>query len=391
MTHKIYRHSGLAIDFLFEWKYHDHAIYPPLDDANAPRAPGPNLRTDKIADRDANLFQSASHTQMGAGRIGQNRKRSIAALRFALQTVLDTDHRWNFVQDFRDAYNRNLVVVGDQLDARFGHARAAHSEKLRAGTFAQGNCEPRSIHVTGCFSRGHQNVLFSHEKRNSGGVSGRRRCLIIGRRRVGKPSSPPGHRTSQFLRPVLQLIETVVNPAQREKLLMRTLFPEAAFVKDQDAVSVLNRAQAMRDHDSGAALQQPVERFTDQELGFGVHAGGSFVENQEFGVVRQSASETHELALAHRKRRAALGDGRLHALRLRFEKWAEPHFTQRLFGGRSAYRFGAELAVGLQRAGKKERVLQDDSKKAAQFLHVHRSDVHTVKQNFPALNIVKAQ
>src|ERR1700683_3093588 len=97
---------------------------------------------------------------------------------------------------------------------------------------------------------------------------------------------------------------------------MRTLLAQPALVENQNAVSMLNGAKSMCDYHRRAPLQQPVERFPDQKLGLGIHAGCRFVENQKLRIVSQGASKTHELALAHGKRRAALGDLRLHTLRL---------------------------------------------------------------------------
>src|SRR5271156_573475 len=318
---------------------------------------------------------------MGARRVDEDRERGVSSFGFALQTILHADHGWNFVQDFRDANDRNFVVVGDQFDPRFSHARATHSEKFRSGARAQGSGQPRGIHVTGCFSRGNQNILFSHGKREgnrAASVPLRRNFvkqpnrklklaeyfLIIGREWMRESSPAAEHWRREFLLFVLQLIETVINFAQREKLLMRSLFAQAALVEDKDTVRVLNRAQAVRDHDGCAALQEPVEGFADQELGLSVHAGGSFVENQKFWVVRQSTRETYELALAHGKRGSTLGDRRLHSLRLRFEERTEPYFAQGAYSGGAAYRLRAPLDVGFQRAGEKEWVLQDDSEKS---------------------------
>jgi hypothetical protein len=52
----------------------------------------------------------------------------------------------------------------------------------------------------------------------------------------------------QFLFFVLQLVQTVVNAALREKLLMSALFAQAALVEYQDSVGILNGAEAMRNH-----------------------------------------------------------------------------------------------------------------------------------------------
>jgi hypothetical protein len=66
--------------------------------------------------------------------------------------------------------------------------------------------------------------------------------LIIGGKSMRIPGSATGHRSSQLLLLVLQLVQTVVNSAQSQKLLMRTLFAQLSFVKNEDAVSMLNGA-----------------------------------------------------------------------------------------------------------------------------------------------------
>jgi hypothetical protein len=62
----------------------------------------------------------------------------------------------------------------------------------------------------------------------------------------------------------LELIEAIVNSAQREKLLVRALFAQTSLVEHKNAMRVLNGAQPMRDDDSGASLKQPIESFADQ-------------------------------------------------------------------------------------------------------------------------------
>src|SRR6266403_3784155 len=49
----------------------------------------------------------------------------------------------------------------------------------------------------------------------------------------------------QLLLFVLELVEAVVDAALGKQLLMRALFAEASFVEDEDAVSVLNGAEAV--------------------------------------------------------------------------------------------------------------------------------------------------
>ncbi len=72
----------------------------------------------------------------------------------------------------------------------------------------------------------------------------------------------------QLLLLVLELIQAIVNPALRQKLLMRTLLAELSFMKHQNAISMLNRTQAMRNHQRRSSGQQPVQRLANQNSVF---------------------------------------------------------------------------------------------------------------------------
>src|ERR1700752_2669548 len=112
----------------------------------------------------------------------------------------------------------------------------------------------------------------------------------------------------QLLLLVLQLVEPIVNAPLGEQLLVRALFAEPALVEDEDAVGMLNGAEAMRDHQRGAATEQAVKGVADLQLGLGVDAGGGFVQDQKARIVCQRASKIDELPLTDRERRAALVD-----------------------------------------------------------------------------------
>src|SRR5579862_4903786 len=109
----------------------------------------------------------------------------------------------------------------------------------------------------------------------------------------------------QLLLFVLELVEAVVDAALGEEFLMGALFAEAAFVEDEDAVGVLNGAEAMGDDQGGAAAEQAIEGIADLQFGLGVHTGGGFIEDEEAGIVCQGAGEIDELALADGERGAA--------------------------------------------------------------------------------------
>ena len=127
-------------------------------------------------------------------------------------------------------------------------------------------------------------------------------------------------------------------PRLSEQFLMRALFAQAAFVEDENAIGVLNGAQAVRDDDRSAAGEQAIERFANHDFGSRVHAGGGFVEDQEARIVRQGAGEADQLALADGKSGAALADHRFDALGQGIEKGPEADFAQRALDGRASRR-----------------------------------------------------
>ena len=94
----------------------------------------------------------------------------------------------------------------------------------------------------------------------------------------------------QFLFFVLQLVQPIIDATLREQFLMRTLFAETALVKNEDAVGVLDGAEAMGNYESGATREQTVQRFTNKQFGFGIHAGSRFIQNQETRIVRKRST-----------------------------------------------------------------------------------------------------
>ena len=75
-----------------------------------------------------------------------------------------------------------------------------------------------------------------------------------------------------FLLFVLQLVELEVDSAQGKQLLMRTHFPDFAFVHHDDLVGVLNRRKPVGDHDRSSSAQQLFNRLLNQMLGLCVNA-----------------------------------------------------------------------------------------------------------------------
>src|SRR5690242_18782225 len=172
---------------------------------------------------------------------------------------------------------------------------------------------------------------------------------------------------------------------------MRALLAQASLMEYENSVGMLDGAEAMGNDDGRASRQQPVQSFADHQLGAGVHAGSGFVENQETRIMRQRPSETHQLPLPYGKSRAALAHHGVQALWQRIQKWTQAAVAQRGFRGFSGYAFRAQADVGLQRAGKQKRILQNDSKLTAQVWHTEFSYVGSIQKNLAALDIVEPQ
>src|SRR5438094_9606617 len=131
----------------------------------------------------------------------------------------------------------------------------------------------------------------------------------------------------QLLLFVLQLVQTVVDPALREKFLMGALLAQAAFVEYQDSVRILNRAEAMGDHQGGTARQQLVERLTNQQLSFRIHAGCGLIENQKTRIVSQCTREIDQLTLPYGESRATFVYGCGNSFRERAHELTQADFV----------------------------------------------------------------
>src|SRR5260221_1248107 len=123
---------------------------------------------------------------------------------------------------------------------------------------------------------------------------------------------------------------------------------------------MLNGAEAMRDDKRGAAAEEAVEGIADLQLGFGVHAGGGFIKDEEARIVREGAGEIDELALADGERGAALVDAGADAFGERFDEIGETDFADGIFHSGAVDVRTAEADVGFDGAGEEEGILEDD-------------------------------
>jgi hypothetical protein len=64
MPDEIHGHSRVAIKLLFERENYDHPLHQPLNHADAPGSPSPDLRTDKVAYGNSDIFEPARYAEM---------------------------------------------------------------------------------------------------------------------------------------------------------------------------------------------------------------------------------------------------------------------------------------------------------------------------------------
>ena len=114
-------------------------------------------------------------------------------------------------------------------------------------------------------------------------------------------------------------MQSRVGALLREQLLVRAAFDDAPFVQDDDAVGTPDCAEAVGDHEAGAALHQARQRDLQAGLGERIDGAGGLIEHQDARIGHQGPGESDELLLAHREPAAFFGAGRMDASRKVFD------------------------------------------------------------------------
>jgi len=79
---------------------------------------------------------------------------------------------------------------------------------------------------------------------------------------------------------------------------MAPLLDDATLVHNYDAVRIADGRQPVRDDEAGPALPEPRHRVLDQDLGSGVNAARSLVEDQHGRIGEEGARDREQLFLA---------------------------------------------------------------------------------------------
>ncbi len=82
----------------------------------------------------------------------------------------------------------------------------------------------------------------------------------------------------------LFVVKAVVEVVGSVEFGMVTAGDDASFIEDEDAVGVLNGAEAVRDGEDSTAFCEGVEGGLDLVLAFRVESGSGFVEYDDGGV-----------------------------------------------------------------------------------------------------------
>ncbi len=72
---------------------------------------------------------------------------------------------------------------------------------------------------------------------------------------------------------VLDAMQLGIDAAEGHQFVVGAFLDHHAVLQHDDLVGVAQRAQAVRDHDHGAALHQPLQALDHQALGLGVEGG----------------------------------------------------------------------------------------------------------------------
>jgi hypothetical protein len=96
-------------------------------------------------------------------------------------------------------------------------------------------------------------------------------------------------------------VQARVQAALGDQLLVAALLDQATALQNQDAIGRAHRAEAVGDHQRGAAAQELGQRARQLRLGIAVDAGRSLVQNQDRRVAIHGSREGDQLPLAGRE------------------------------------------------------------------------------------------
>ena len=96
---------------------------------------------------------------------------------------------------------------------------------------------------------------------------------------------------------MLHFDQVCVDAAALHQFVVRTLFGDPAVLDHDDLVGAHDRAQAVRDYQRRAPLEQRTEGLLHELFRFGIECRSGLVEDQDVGVFEHRARDAEALAL----------------------------------------------------------------------------------------------
>src|SRR5205823_6441037 len=126
MSHKLGIHASVTIERFFKWKNHQRFIYIFPQQPHSPLPPCPELRADIIDDRHCALLHLASNAPVESWRINNDREIGTTPASFSNQLVKQTPDFWKMAENFRDADDRKLLGIHNQIASGGAHFLASN-------------------------------------------------------------------------------------------------------------------------------------------------------------------------------------------------------------------------------------------------------------------------
>lgn len=170
---------------------------------------------------------------------------------------------------------------------------------------------------------------------------------------------------------------------------MGAAFDDLAVFHDEDLVGAADGGEAMGDDEGGAAAHEVGETFLDHGFGFGVEAGGGFVEDEDAGVGEDGAGDGDALFLAAGEFDAAFADDGFVAVGEAFDEFIDAGdaagFEDFGFGGLGA----GEGDVFADGSVEEEGFLEDDAELGAVAAELDGGEVDVIDEDAPGAGDVE--
>src|SRR5260370_30737900 len=103
MADEFHGDASVAVELFFKWENAESLREAAADYADAPRAPGPELRADVIDVFNATALEFAGEAQVEAGKIGEDGEGGFAPLGLGDEMAHGAHERRKMAEDFGDA------------------------------------------------------------------------------------------------------------------------------------------------------------------------------------------------------------------------------------------------------------------------------------------------